>query len=168
MTTQAMPAVPDRSTSDALSEIYHAHAGAMLRVAYHLLGTRADAEDAVHDVFLALPDSLARYRDEGKLGAWLRTLTVRVALGKMRRRRREVPLGSADDRAAPDKKGMSDWLERGIRSLPDKLRVVFVLKEIEGYSHSEIGELLGIRKGTSEVRHHRAIRHLRRVLKEET
>lgn len=150
----------------SLTEIYHAHAAGMLRIAYHFLGSRADAEDVVHDVFLALPDSLETYREEGKLGAWLRQVTVRMALGKMRRRRRDVSVEAAEHHPAPLKEPLSDWLERGIRALPDALRTVFVLREIEGYSHAEVGKLLGIRRGTSEVRYHRAIRQLRKTLEE--
>ena len=55
-------------------------------------------------------------------------------------------------------------LNEAIAALPDELRAVFVLREIEGYSHAEIGEILGIRRGTSEVRLFRAIRMLRRAL----
>ena len=58
-------------------------------------------------------------------------------------------------------------LEGALRAIPDKLRVVFVLREIEGYTHAEIAELLGIRRGTSEVRLHRAMRALRRQLEVE-
>ena len=49
-------------------------------------------------------------------------------------------------------------------ALPENLRTVFVLREIEGYSHDEIAELLDIRVGTSEVRLHRAMKALRQVL----
>lgn len=87
----------------------------------------------------------------------------------MRRHRREVSIELVADHPAEKKpEPVSDWLERGIESLPETLRAVFVLKEIEGYSHAEIGELLGIRRGTSEVRYHRAIRQLRETLKEPT
>ena len=77
---------------DALSQLYHAHAGGMLRVAYHLLGSRADAEDVVHDVFLGLPEALRGYEERGKFASWIRRLAVRTALGRMRRHRREVSI----------------------------------------------------------------------------
>jgi RNA polymerase sigma-70 factor (ECF subfamily) len=57
-------------------------------------------------------------------------------------------------------------LEGALRKLPHSLRVVFVLKEIDGQSHAEIAETLGIRVGASEVRLHRAMRRLRRYLRE--
>jgi RNA polymerase sigma factor (sigma-70 family) len=152
---------------EALSELYHVHAGGLLRVAYHLLGSRADAEDVVHDVFVGLPEALAAYREQGRFAGWLHRLTVRTALQRLRRTRREEPLELSPEQEAHEVTAhLSDWLERGIRSLPETLRVVFVLKEVEGYSHGEIAQLLGIRKGTSEVRHHRAIKQLRDTLKE--
>lgn len=154
---------------DALASLYHAHAARLLRVAYHLLGSRSDAEDVVHDVFVGLPEALGRYQEQGKFGAWIRQLAVRTALGRMRRHRREVSVELLTDHPAAKKpEPVSDWLERGIGSLPENLRAVFVLKEIEGYSHAEISDLLGIRRGTSEVRYHRAIRRLRESLKEPT
>jgi RNA polymerase sigma-70 factor (ECF subfamily) len=62
--------------------------------------------------------------------------------------------------------GLADLIavQRAIDALPASLRVVFVLREIEGYSHAEIGELLEIKPNASEVRLHRAIRSLRRTL----
>ena len=64
--------------------------------------------------------------------------------------------------ANPQERGLI--LNEAIAALPDELRAVFVLREVEGYSHAEIGEMLGIRRGTSEVRLFRAIRLLRRSL----
>jgi len=55
-------------------------------------------------------------------------------------------------------------LERAIRELPETLRAVFVLKEVEGLSHAEVAGVLGIRIGTSEVRLHRAMKKLREYL----
>ena len=55
-------------------------------------------------------------------------------------------------------------LEQALAGLPDELRAVFVLKEIEGYSHREIGELMGIQPGTSKIRLHRARRELQRSI----
>lgn len=152
---------------EALAHLYRAHAGSMLRVAYHLLGSWADAEDVVHDVFLGLPEALGAYREQGRFAGWIRRLAVRVALQRLRRTRREVSLDAVDQHPGQSSsEPAGEWLERGIRALPETLRTVFVLKEIEGYSHAEIGELLGIRRGTSEVRYHRAIRQLRETLKE--
>ena len=96
-----------------------------------------------------------------------------LVLSRGSRRRREVAL---DDAAAiPDDALTSDAradvgidagdLERALLALPDGLRVVFVLKQVEGYSHDEIGATLGISAGASRVRLARALDALRRALR---
>jgi RNA polymerase sigma-70 factor (ECF subfamily) len=60
--------------------------------------------------------------------------------------------------------GLPEAIATALLALPDDLRVVFMLRDVEGYSHSEIAALLGIRSGTAEVRLHRARRKLRALL----
>ena len=153
----------------ALDALYHRHANQMMALAYRLTGSADEAEDVVQDVFVGLPVALRRYVDRHLFHAWLRTVTTRVALNRMRQRgrRREVPMDGAEEalsartRDSPERRVI---LAEAIAALPDELRAVFVLREIEGYSHAEIGEIMGIRRGTSEVRLFRAIRLLRRSL----
>src|SRR5919108_165135 len=76
----------------ALGELYRLYGPALFKVAYRLTDSREDAEDVVHDVFLGLPEALERYEERGRLGAWLRRLTARVALMKLRKRRRQSEL----------------------------------------------------------------------------
>ena len=155
---------------DALDAIYHRYASSLLGLACRLTGSADDAEDVVQDVFVGLPLAMRRYVDRGKLEPWLRTVTTRVALNRLRHRgrRREVPLESQTD---PPRVGGADAevgrmiLSEALAALSEDLRAVFVLREIEGYSHAEIGEMLGIRRGTSEVRLFRAIRQLRQLLR---
>jgi RNA polymerase sigma-70 factor (ECF subfamily) len=156
---------------EALEAIYVEHGDALMRLAYHLTGSATDAEDVLHDVFLGLSEALARYEERGAFASWLRRVTTRVALDRLRatRRRRELPFDEANE---PTAAGSSEDLahradlERALRRIPEVLRVVFVLKEIDGQTHAEIAETLGIRVGTSEVRLHRAIKLLRRYLAE--
>jgi RNA polymerase sigma-70 factor (ECF subfamily) len=149
----------------ALGELYHRHAGRLELLALRLLGSGADAEDVVQDLFVGLPEALRRYRDDGRLEAWLRRVTVNLALKRMRgaRRRREADLSDS----LPTEAGVSAdrmQVRRAVDELPDKLRAVVILKLVEGYSHQEIGELLGIRRGSSEVRLSRALARLRETL----
>ena len=154
--------------AEALAALYHRHGRRLFGLAWRLTGSRADAEDVVQDLFVGLPEALKRYEDRGRLDAWLRAVVVRLFLMRKRteRRRREVALSPDDVRAAPPDGCILNRadLDDALRALPDALRTVFVLKALEGYSHAEIGALLGIRTGTSEVRYHRAVRRLRSVL----
>src|SRR6059036_838784 len=81
---------------DALSALYLEHGAALFRLAYRLVGGREDAEDVVHDVFVGLPEALRRYEERGSFGGWLKRVTARVALMKLRsgKRRREVTVTS--------------------------------------------------------------------------
>jgi RNA polymerase sigma-70 factor (ECF subfamily) len=157
--------VRDGST-DALGSIYERYAAMLYRLAVRLLGAVDDAEDLVQDLFVGLPEALRRYEERGRLEAWLRLVATRMALMLLRARRwtTESPVGLSAPGQSEDRLATRITLERAIAQLSDPLRVVFVLKEVEGYSHAEIAKLLGIRPGTSEVRLHRAIRTLRATL----
>ena len=150
-----------------LFELYSAH---VQLVAYRLTMSADDAEDIVQDVFIGLPEALAAYSRQGVFAGWLRTVTVRTTLMRLRagRRRAATALQAGDAGRTASTDGAIDRLaiEDALCSLPSDLRVVFMLADVEGYSHAEIGKLLGIRTGTSEVRLHRARRRLRALLGE--
>jgi len=153
---------------DALSAVYHRHAAAMLTLAARLLGSASEAEDVVQDLFVGLPEALGHYRESGQFPAWLRRILVRLVLMRLRaeRRRREADFHEASTLSAFPAGCSGDQadLALALMQLPEDQRVVVVLKAIEGYSHDEIAELLGIRRNSSEVRFHRALQRLRQVL----
>jgi RNA polymerase sigma-70 factor (ECF subfamily) len=154
----------------ALGRLYDTFGAGLFRLAYRLTGSREDAEDVVHDVFVGLPEALTRYDERGRLGAWLGRVTARVALMRLRgqARRRETGVESAAELSAPiDTTPEQVELRAAVDALPHPLRSVLVLKEMEGYSHTEIAELLGISAATSRVRLFRAIRRVRRKLEED-
>jgi RNA polymerase sigma-70 factor, ECF subfamily len=154
-----------RDTSDAIAELYGRYGADLFRLAYRLTGTKEDAEDVVHDVFVGLPEKLERYEERGRLDAWLRRVTARVALMRLRsgRRRPTIQLERVDASSESSGEPQLD-LQAAVDGLPSHLRSVLVLKEIEGYSHAEIADMLGISGVTSRVRLLRAMRKLRRIL----
>jgi len=147
----AAAAVGDPS---ALAQLYDEHAESLYELAIRLTESPADARDIVHDVFVGLPDALQTFSDDGRFGSWLKQLTVRTALLLLRfqRRRGEVALDALNDlmhlSPAPP---VVEWvsMERAMAGLPERYRLVVVLKEVEGYSHKEVAALLGIRPATS-------------------
>jgi RNA polymerase sigma-70 factor, ECF subfamily len=158
-----------RGNPDALAELYARYAKQLLATAYRLLQRREDAEDVVHDVFVGLPEALRRYQERGSLGPWLRTITARTALMRLREQsaRAQVELDEASlptPQRAPD---TTLTIEQAVRALSPNLRAVLVLKEIEGFSHAEIAAMLDISVGASEVRLHRALQALRTMLLED-
>jgi RNA polymerase sigma-70 factor, ECF subfamily len=160
------------STGDpaGLGALYDEYAAALFRTAYRICGSRDDAEDVVHDLFVGLPEALRRYDERGSLGAWLTRIAVRLALMRARaeRRRHITSLDDAIELTAPDRSDTAaelTELQQAVMALPDTLRAVFVLKQVEGYSHDEIGALLEISAGASRVRLARALEILRRSLR---
>jgi RNA polymerase sigma factor (sigma-70 family) len=154
---------------EAIGALYRAHAADLHRLMYRLTGSAADAEDLLHDLFVGLPELLRRYDERGKLAPWLRRVAARMALMRMRgvRRRGEVAMDEAPAAAlhARDASPEGAWdLERALAALPAPLRSVFVLKQMEGYTHAEIARILDITGGASRVRHLRALRQLRKLL----
>lgn len=154
---------------DGIAGLYRAHARSLFALAYRLTSSREDAEDIVHDVFLGLPEALRHYEERGQAGAWLKRITARVALTRLRsgHSRREVNLENISDLAAPASEQSSisgTSLSRALDVIPEDFRQVFLLKEVEGYSHAEIADLLDISVGASQVRLHRAMKLLRRML----
>jgi RNA polymerase sigma-70 factor (ECF subfamily) len=149
----------------ALGLLYERYVRDLLALSYRLLRSSQDAEDVVHDVFVALPEALRSYDERGTLPAWLKKITARVALARLRATHGKVavPLSDALYARGPDVDSALS-LEAAVSTLSPALRAVLVLKEIEGYSHAEVAELLDISIGASEVRLYRALRALRQAL----
>jgi len=155
-----------RGAPEALAALYARYAKPLLAVAYRLLQTRQDAEDVVHDVFVGLPEALRRYQERGSLGPWLRTITARVALMRLREQgaRPHVALDEQSLYASASAPETALAIEQALRALSPNLRAVLVLKEIEGFTHAEIAAMLDISVGASEVRLHRALAAMRAQL----
>lgn len=155
----------------AMAAVYRQHGGPLLRSLRGFLGNAQDAEDVLHDLFVGLPESLGRYEDRGVFGGWLRRVALRMALQRLRNRgrRREVGLEHAAPVTRATAEGLPDQLavERALESLPESMRTVVVLRELEGWSHHDIAEFLGIREGAVMTRHCRAMKRLRLALEDD-
>lgn len=155
---------------DALAALFQLHSEQVHRIAYRLTMSADDADDVVQDLFIGLPEALSAYSGTGDFAGWLRRVTVRTTLMRMRANKRRAISAL---RAQSEKEiALSNFLldrmaiATAVRALPENLRTVFMLHEIEGYSHSEIAQVLGIRSGTAEVRLHRARKKLRSILRD--
>lgn len=153
----------------ALGELFVEFGDMVFRSAYRIAGCEADAEDITQDVFVRLPRALGGFAGTSEsFGGWLRRIAVRQALSHLRsgRRRREVTVDAmANLFAAMDDTVNRLTIETALARLSDDHRLVFLLKEVEGYDHREIAELLDISISNSEVRLHRARRELRELLR---
>jgi RNA polymerase sigma-70 factor (ECF subfamily) len=157
----------------ALHELYCRYGRLAYRTALRITESPEDAEDVLQDLFLGLPEAVSSYEGRGSFEAWIRRVAARMGLMRIRRasRRREVPFETLAV-AGKEPGTTSDGgirvdcvnLERALTQLSEMDRVVFVLKEVEGYSHADIGATLGITRAASAVRLHRAKRELMKIL----
>ncbi|MDE2945180.1 MAG: RNA polymerase sigma factor [Gemmatimonadota bacterium] len=152
---------------EALHALYEEHSDTVFAVAYRLTDSSPDAKDVLQDVFAKLPAALKRFDRGSSLGTWLRIVAARTALEliRARERRREVRI-DPDLTSCPPIILDTIALERALAALPDRLRAVIILKEIEGYSHKEISDFLDISPSASMARLSRARAALRAALGE--
>jgi RNA polymerase sigma-70 factor (ECF subfamily) len=143
----------------AQREMYEAHVDRVYRLAYRLAGEDELARDFTQLTFIRAFEKIGDFRFESSLSTWLHTIGVSIALNGLRKvktaRNREAPIeaassiGSTTREAEPDLKVR---LSAAIDSLSEKYRTVFLMHDVEGFTHEEIGAALGIPPGTSKTR----------------
>ena len=156
----------------AFEELYRTHGDRMKSLAYNLLGNVPDAEDAVHDAFVKACRGRAQFRGGASLWTWLCRILINTCydLGRQRTTRHAAStVDVADAPLAAPAEGdhpLRLSLERIVKDLPDRQRQVFVLYAVEGYTHPEIAEILGIAEGTSKAALFEARRRIRSALQQ--
>lgn len=171
-TTEAqLIAALKRGESRAHKLVYERFSGKMLAVCTRYCTNRDDAEEVMLDGFMRVFDKISQFREDGSFEGWIRRIMVTESLMFLRKNkqlRQEVALD--DTLIEPD----YDWADatlnendllRLIGQLPEGYRSIFNLYAIEGYSHAEIAELLGISEGTSKSQLSRARALLQTSLK---
>ncbi len=150
--------------------IYDTHVDRVYRLAFRLAGDAELAKEFTQDSFIRAFERLATFRGDSALSTWLHAITVSVALNglrKVRRLKREVQLEHAEslgsDRPRSDPL-LRQRLNDAIDKLPTGYRTVFVMHDVEGFTHEEIGAALGIEVGTSKAQLFRARARLRERL----
>lgn len=141
----------------------------MYTLLFRMLDDEDDAADALQEAFIEVFKSLPGYAGKSSLGAWIKTIVVRCGLAKQRKTLGLQPLEELEDDALPvqwDENLTGEYLDWAIRQLPEGYRNVFLLIEVEGYSHREVSETLRIAEGTSKSQLYQAKRQLQRLLRE--
>lgn len=141
----------------AFEEIYRRFGDRMKSVAWNHLGNASDAEDAVQETFLKVHRAASTFTGEAGLGTWMFRILVNTCYDVLRRRKRRIeesPI-DADGRSGTHAAASVDdtkriTLRKLLDQLPEQRRSVFMLFEIEGLSHAEIGRILGITEGNSK------------------
>lgn len=145
--------------AQAQKQLYDQYAARMLGLCYRYVQNREEAEDVLQDGFIKAFLNLKRYKGDGPFEAWLRRIMVNTALNHIKSRNRfEGALQEKEELTEQDFQwdlSAAEIVEE-IRQLPYGYRTVFNLYAVEGYSHKEIGVMLGISEGTSRSQYARA------------
>jgi len=157
----------------AFETIYRRHAARIYTLACRMAGSPEDGEDLLQEIFLQAYRKLGSFKGDAALGTWLYRLALNHCLDYVRSRqakmskltdtldadtsyqpiaRRDTPIARLD-------------LERALERLPDGCREAFVLHDVEGFDHKEVGKLLGIAEGTSKSQVFKARAKLRALLR---
>ncbi|HEX4604665.1 MAG TPA: sigma-70 family RNA polymerase sigma factor [Candidatus Angelobacter sp.] len=153
----------------AFAELVQKHQGMVFSIAYHFLRDRALAEDLAQEVFLELHQGLERIQSPAHLTYWLRRVTANRCIdqGRKTRRRRELALEDAPEPAASSRPGdplLLERLQQSVAALPEKQRLMLILRFQEGLGPAEIADVLEMPVNTVKSTLHRSLGDLRKAL----
>lgn len=150
----------------AFEQLYEMHGARLKSIAYHIVGNRQDAEDAVQETFLKLYRAIQGFQGQSSIGTWLCRIAINVCYDLARKRQRETE-APAEDRAARNQQvTLRVALQDALRRINPRHRMVFLLFEVEGLRHAEIASILEVPEGTSKAWLFEAKKELKRLLTE--
>jgi RNA polymerase sigma-70 factor (ECF subfamily) len=158
---------------EAFEALYRHHASRIYTLACRMAGSREDGEDLLQEIFLQAYRKLDSFKGEAAIGTWLYRLAlnhcldyVRGRQAKMKKQTETLDADRAFEPAARRDMPIARLdLERAIARLPEGCREAFVLHDVEGFDHKEVGNLLGIAEGTSKSQVFKARLKLRTFLR---
>lgn len=162
--------------AEALGELYDRYASTALATALRVVGSREEAEDVVHEAFVAVWRKIDRFDAErGALRAWLMTVVRNRAIDRVRARRPKMDLEDADERSllrtgpnptweAALARASASEIQVALASLPEEQRQAVELAYFEGYTYREVADLTGVPAGTANGRLRLALAKLREAL----
>lgn len=166
---------------EAFTYLFEQYSDKVYRLAVSLLKDEASAEGVVQDTFLRLIERLDQFEGRANLGTWLYRISYNLSIDRLRKRKPDLVLvDEPEDGRLPTPVHLVDWdqwpeqmltdaevtteLDKAIAALPEKFRVVFVLREIEGLTTEETANITGLTRSAAKVRLHRARLFLREQL----
>lgn len=154
---------------DAFEQLYHATHASVYAFALSILKNSHDAQDVLHDCYVAIHAAASGYRSSGKPMAWIITIARNLCLKLLRQREKTTSLNLEDWRdhmdlctqiTADDKVVLEQCMER----LSDEERQIVVLHAVAGFKHREISQMMDLALPTVLSKYHRAIKKLRAYL----
>jgi len=160
---------------EAFEEVYRRHHKRVYSICLRMVRNATEAEDLTQEVFIQLFRKLHTFRGDSSFTTWLHRLTVNQVLMHFRRRvvksekttdDGSTPIRIVSGTENPSRMAVIDRisLNQAIAQLPRGYRLVFILHDLEGYEHDQIGKMLGCAVGTSKSQLHKARQRLRQLL----
>ncbi len=147
--------------------LYDRYANAMFTISYRITKDRELASDVLQEAFVRVFNYIHSFRGESTLGAWIKTIVVRSALAVLKKEKKGLSFDLSEMDETSTRLNFdhdTDYLEKAILSLPSGYRTVFLLIEVEGYTHQDVADLLGVSVGTSKSQLFYAKKRLREIL----
>lgn len=160
---------------DAFETLYRQNSAQVYGLSLRLTADREKAESLVQDTFVKAWFAIGSFRYMGSVAGWLKKIAVNLFRDRFREQVRQLKMlekaALEQQRLDPPRSKVLDLLtavdlERCIARLPDGGRTIYVLHEIEGYTHPEVADILGLAVGTVKSQLHRARLLLRQMLKD--
>jgi RNA polymerase sigma-70 factor, ECF subfamily len=170
----------------AFAEIVLHRQKKVFNIAYRMLGNLEEAKDLAQEVFISVFESIKDLKEEGKFDAWLTQITLNHCRNRWKYLKRrqyfnsdslddpieteggDVPKAIYDPSNNPEtfyeKKMIQQLIQGGLQKLKEDQRELLVLRDLQGFSYEEMGELLGLPEGTIKSKLHRARMDLKQVL----
>ncbi|WP_333807844.1 RNA polymerase sigma factor [Flavobacterium sp.] len=143
-----------KNNTKAQEQLYHLLAPKLFAVCLKYSRSYEEAQDNLQESFLVIFDKIKQYKNIGSFEGWSKRIVINYTLQQYRNQRvfeiisEKIP--DTDDVEIDDENLSIEFLTEIIQSLPDRYRLVFNLYVMDGYSHKEIAEMLGINIGTSK------------------
>lgn len=158
----------------AFNELVLRHRRGVFVTAAGMLGNDQDADDVAQEVFIKVYTALQDFRGESAFYTWLYRITVNLCLNRLRSRKTRsffgletieqvMPTSESADRGA-EAHELQKLARKAISELPEKQRIVFILRHFHELPHAEIADILGREVGTIKANYFQAIRKLRERL----
>jgi RNA polymerase sigma factor (sigma-70 family) len=153
-------------------ELYEMYAYKLLSVCYRYAKDKMEAEDVLQEGFIKVFEKIDTFNFKGSLEGWIRRIIVNTAINNYRqnlKRYNHLELDQAEsitDDFSINRKYDAEELMDMVRSLPEGYKAIFNLYAIDGFSHKEIGEMLGISESTSKSQLSRARKYLQALIKQ--
>jgi len=144
-----------KKDAKAQAELYKRYSGVLFSICLRYSPNKVEAEDSLQDAFITIFNKAEQFKEKGSFEGWIKRITVNTVLQKYRKQKvfaisDEAQIEDTENEEVVDNGLPLDYLLSIIQELPQRYRLVFTMYVMDGYSHKEIGGLLGISDGTSK------------------